>query len=396
MKSHIWTLAIITAPLLYSPMSVAESVVGADHDIKISNKAGLAVNSGDFYFRVNGRLMIDFATWDDAVFSGVNGEDGSGSEIRRARIYLKGKYKDWQYRFQTDFADNKSVNKSSYIKYAGFENIDIYIGKHSEPFGFENLNSSKYISPIERSASTANFAGDREIGVSVAGNGKNYGYRVGVFDIDSNATDNNYSITGRTTIVPMNNDGKILHLGASLSVRQLDENSVFSVKNRAGVHSTSVKSIISDDFYAEKNRVYDLELSYTYDQWNIVGEYVSADFSGVTATDERKFSNYYIQTGLFLTPDQRPYNVASGTFGFSVNQEVTAINSVTEGQNYMGTDGYAGPCPPNKHTYKFTIYALGTGMPIINSGEALTRSQFQSQYSQYILGTATMQGTYTP
>jgi phosphate-selective porin OprO/OprP len=315
MKKHILYLTVAMAPALYSQYSTAESVVGADQDIKISNKAGLAVNSGDFYFRVNGRLMLDFATWDDAAFSGVDGESGSGSEIRRARIYLKGKYKDWQYRFQTDFAGNKVSNKSSYIKYSGFDKIDIYIGKHSEPFGFENLNSSKYISPIERSASTANFAGDRELGVSIAGKGKSYGYQIGVYDIDSTSTDNNFAVTGRLTTAPINSDGKVLHLEASFSIRQLDESSAFSVKNRAGVHPTSVKSIISEGFFAEDNTVYDLALSYTHNQWNIVGEYVSADLSGVTSADDREFSNYYVQTGFFLTDDQRPYNVASGNFG---------------------------------------------------------------------------------
>jgi len=315
MKNYTLYLAVAMATLLYSQYSKAEGVVGGDHDIEISNKAGLAVNSGDFYFRVNGRLMLDFATWDDAAFSGVSGESGSGSEIRRARIYLKGKYKDWQYRFQTDFGGNKVSNKSSYIKYTGFDNVDLYIGKHSEPFGFENLNSSKHISPIERSASTANFAGDRELGVSIAGKGSNYGYRIGVYDIDSTATDNNYSVTGRVTIAPINTETQVLHLEASFSARQLDENSAFSIKNRAGVHSTGIKSIISESFFAKDSNVYDLALSYTYNQWNIAAEYVSADFSGVTSADDRKFSNYYIQTGIFLTDDQRPYNVASGSFG---------------------------------------------------------------------------------
>jgi phosphate-selective porin OprO/OprP len=98
-------------------------------------------------------------------------------------------------------------------------------------------------------------------------------------------------------------------------VRQLDEDSAFTIKNRAGVHPTKVKSIISGDFFAQENNVYDLELSYTHNQWNIVGEYVSADFSGVSTSNDRRFSNYYLQTGLFLTKDQRSYNVASGTFG---------------------------------------------------------------------------------
>jgi len=315
MKNHILTFAFIMVPTLYSQNGAAESVVSAEHDIKIANKAGLAVNSGDFYFRINGRLMLDFASWDDEAFSGVNNKGGSGSEIRRARIYLKGKYKDWQYRFQTDFSENKVANKSSYIKYSGFDNVDVYIGKHTEPFGFENLNSSKYISPIERSASTANFAGDRELGISIAGSGENYGYQIGGYDIDSNDTDRNFAVTGRATFAPLNKNGQVLHLGASFSLRQLDENSAFDIKNRAGVHSTSVKSILSDAFFAKNSNVYDFAVSYTLNQWNIIGEYVAADFSGVTSSDDRNFSNFYIQMGVFLTDDQRPYNVASGTFG---------------------------------------------------------------------------------
>ena len=381
MKNNILTLAILAVPLVYSHESVAESVVSADHDIKITNKAGLAVNSGDFYFRVNGRLMIDFATWDDAAFSGVNGESGSGSEIRRARIYLKGKYKDWQYRFQTDFAENKSVNKSSYIKYSGFNKFDIFIGKHSEPFGFENSSSSKYISPIERSASTSNFAGDREIGVSIAGKGNAYGYHIGVYDIDSNATDNNYSVTGRVTFAPINNNGQVLHLGASFSLRQLDENSTFEIKNRAGVHSTSVKSIISDEFYAKDNSVYDLELSYTYDQWNIVGEYVSADLTGVTAADNREYSNYYIQTGFFLTNDQRLYNVASGTFGgvkpsseHGAWEIFTRFESIDLSDQYIGSNAEILTLGINWFSTKYTRLSLNYVSTDINYADLTNAS----------------------
>jgi len=90
------------------------------------------------------------------------------------------------------------------------------------------------------------------------------------------------------------------------------------------------------------------------------------------------------------------FNINTSTTSFSQDQSIAALNGVTEGQNYTGSNGYAGPCPPNEHSYNFTIYALGTGMPNIAAGEALTRSQFQTQYSQYILNSATLTGVFNP
>ncbi|MFO1429269.1 MAG: YbhB/YbcL family Raf kinase inhibitor-like protein [Candidatus Competibacteraceae bacterium] len=90
------------------------------------------------------------------------------------------------------------------------------------------------------------------------------------------------------------------------------------------------------------------------------------------------------------------YNIPATIDTFSVGQKVTDISGVTEGTNYTGTIGYAGPCPPDKHTYKFTIYALNSFMPFVVSGTALTRSQFEATYGDQILGSSTLTGTFSP
>ena len=91
------------------------------------------------------------------------------------------------------------------------------------------------------------------------------------------------------------------------------------------------------------------------------------------------------------------YNISSLITSFGTDENVTLLGSgITEGENYMMTNGYEGPCPPSQHTYKFTIYALKTGMSGIAAGTALTRSEFQAAYSSFILDSATLQGTYTP
>jgi Raf kinase inhibitor-like YbhB/YbcL family protein len=91
------------------------------------------------------------------------------------------------------------------------------------------------------------------------------------------------------------------------------------------------------------------------------------------------------------------YNIPLTTTSFAVDENITAINNkVTEGTNWKGKIDYAGPCPPSKHTYKFTIYALKGGASPIFSGASHTRSSFQKTFTNFILGSATLKGVFTP
>jgi phosphate-selective porin OprO/OprP len=309
LKLNVFLLIVI------SVNAVADNVASTSHDIDIFNESGLALNSKDFYFRINGRLMVDFSTWQGAAFSGVADAKGSGSEVRRSRIYLKGKYHDWQYRFQTNFNESGASNSNTYIKYAGFDNFDVFIGKHAEPFGLESSNSSKYIPALERTVTgNSHFAGDRELGVSIAGHKNNYAYQIGLYDIDSTPTDNNYAITGRFNFLAVNFKDNLLHLGLGFSSRQLDASTPFKAQDRAGVHSTEIKSITTDAFFANSSTVYNFEISYDYARFNVTGEYLLSDISELGSSINREFSSYYLQSSYFLTTDQRPYDIASGTF----------------------------------------------------------------------------------
>jgi len=90
------------------------------------------------------------------------------------------------------------------------------------------------------------------------------------------------------------------------------------------------------------------------------------------------------------------FNIPSFVTSFQTNQDISLISGVTEGENWEGSIGYAGPCPPNQHTYTITIYALASGMPTIDSGEQMTRSQFESAYASYIISFASIQGVFVP
>ena len=95
------------------------------------------------------------------------------------------------------------------------------------------------------------------------------------------------------------------------------------------------------------------------------------------------------------------YNIPNTITSFTTGQKVTDIAGVVEGKVETPPVGalankYSGMCPPSKHTYKITAYALKDTMPIVDASASLTRSQFKSQYSSHILGEATLSGTFDP
>ena len=90
------------------------------------------------------------------------------------------------------------------------------------------------------------------------------------------------------------------------------------------------------------------------------------------------------------------FNVPGSVTNFQKNQNIALLSGVTEGENWEGKIGYSGPCPPNRHTYNFTVFALASDVPTIDSGVKMTRSQFESTYAPYILDSANLQGVFVP
>jgi len=128
--------------------------------------------------------------------------------------------------------------------------------------------------------------------------------------------------------------------------------------------------------------------------------------------------------GSHISPQLQWTNIPTGTQSFAVimDDEISpcgigdnacshwnVVNiplvktELSQGENLSSSilespDGYYGPCPPSNHSYNITVYALDDTMPILNANDlgvqGLTRSQFSSQYSQYILDKTTLNGQY--
>ncbi len=109
----------------------------------------------DFSFKIGGRIQADAQiNWNDE--KGPYGTDlANGVGFRRARIYTEGVlFRDYEYRFEYDFARNNGGTQGitdAYLKYIAIPHFAITVGQQNEGKSMESVMSNNYLTFIERS-----------------------------------------------------------------------------------------------------------------------------------------------------------------------------------------------------------------------------------------------------
>jgi Raf kinase inhibitor-like YbhB/YbcL family protein len=75
----------------------------------------------------------------------------------------------------------------------------------------------------------------------------------------------------------------------------------------------------------------------------------------------------------------------------SVARGASASLPGTTGRGTNGTAAYYGPCPPSRHHYVFTVYALDT---LLEPGRALTWDEFAAAADGHVLAEGSITGLY--
>jgi phosphate-selective porin OprO/OprP len=258
-----------------------------------------------------GRIMYDMAVWGDSTM------DNAGTEFRRVRFYNSGKlYGNVKYKLQLDFTGGAIAFKDVWIELSKLPlNGNLRVGHFKEPLRLEVLTSSKYITFIERALPTA-MSAERNTGAMYRATfGKKISLQTGVFrEGDSFGNDkestNNVNVTSRITYLAMNDSDKLLHLGASNSIRKNSGHS-YGFSSRAENHlGNKLMSVSFED--VDKTNILGGEIAYVNNALSLQAEYLQATVIGATET---KLSSYYGQISYFLTGEKRPYK--SSLDGFS-------------------------------------------------------------------------------
>ena len=117
-------------------------------------------NDGNFKARIGGRLQADNqVAFNDQKSGDINHPNtniASSAGFRRARIFLDGTlYKDFDYRFEYDFARGNGSSTAgitdAFIKYTHFKPFALTIGQQNEGKSLESWTSNNYMPFIERS-----------------------------------------------------------------------------------------------------------------------------------------------------------------------------------------------------------------------------------------------------
>ena len=284
--------------------------------INTKGKFEVASNDGDFKFRIGGRIQADAATYVEDLL-----RHNDGTELRRARLFVQGSlWQHWKYKLQYDFTGS-GINglQDAYIDYSGAKAISVRFGHFKEPFGLQNMTSSKYVTFTERALISA-FSPGRNIGVQIASNGNNWSLHAGLFGQGRDGAladdDEGFGASTRATYSPKFGHSSRLHLGTALSYRSTGSIDSLRFRERPESHLTNRRlvdtgSIQTDDFIR-----LGLEAALISGPFSLQSEYNHVNLNRTTpAADDLDFSGYYIQASWFITGETVPYNAKKGTFG---------------------------------------------------------------------------------
>jgi phosphate-selective porin OprO/OprP len=266
---------VVFCLLLLIPNLLSARVVTSDRsDLVVNIKGPIEVKTsdGNYSVKLGGCIQWDY---NYAELNGVADEDDFS--IRRARLYLSGNLNDWSYKVQFNVGnDIGGTHEDLYIKYNGWgKKAVVTIGNQNEPFGLEQLESSKDISYLERSAVTEAYAPGRKEGILFSGQRGDVTYALGIFEDDgedgSEGAGDGTAVTGRVTYAPIKSANQVFHLGVAHSNRDQDID------------------------------ITGLEVAYTKGPYHIQSEFISSEENDATR------EGLYVQAGWILTGETRPY-----------------------------------------------------------------------------------------
>jgi len=309
-KSRALQVAVAAALMLNGGSAViADTVVTHTGPLKWET------NEGEFKLQVGGRIMADAAFYDE---DNVDLDGESGTEFRRARLFVAGTmFHDWDWKAQYDFAGNESEIKDAYIRYTGFDFGKITVGQFKQPFGLEELTSSKYITFMERAMATNAFSTSRRIGLGVNGAGDSWTWAASVYgreEGDDTDGDEGYGVGARLTWAPWHEKTRVLHVGAAAAWEDPNDNGL-RFRARPESHITSTRLVDTGSFSnPDTFTKYGLEAATVLGPFSLQGEYMTVNAEeDLPGSKDADFTGAYVYGSWFITGESRNYK--KGKFG---------------------------------------------------------------------------------
>jgi phosphate-selective porin OprO/OprP len=313
----------------YNQLIKKETLTKDDVIVKL-NKKGLQFATADkqFKMKIGARLHVD-AVAHSGGDNIIDDNASNGTEIRRARIYLKGTvWNDFKYVTEVDFADNASTVKDMSMTYTGFDGLEITAGHQKQNISMELQESSNDIMFTERSLinTITGIAFDRALGLHLKAKGKDWSAQLGLYGesvgkSDKTGGDEGWGMSTRLTYTPINTKTQVLHVGGYAGFRDVSDNGdllnggkgtalKYETAHMSNLHLLDTGSIAN----LNKLSMYGLEAAYMQGPFSVQTEYTISDASRGGGSSDEDFSAYYVQAGWTLTGESRSYKGSDGEF----------------------------------------------------------------------------------
>ncbi|MGK7344937.1 MAG: OprO/OprP family phosphate-selective porin [Candidatus Nitrospinota bacterium M3_3B_026] len=310
---------MLTVSLMFCSLS---HIAYAKEPLEAEWKTGLRFTSADkaFQIKVGGRLMNDWA-WlsaDDELKSEETVWE-SGTEFRRARLYVGGHiHENVKFKVQYDFAGGDADFKDAYIALTKISGIgQLKVGRFKQPFGLEELTSSKYITFMERAMAIEAFAPSRQSGLLIGSSAwdKRLTWALSTYRITDgygeDYGDNDMNYAARITVLPWKSGDNLVHLGAAYTAIKPNGDTV-RFRSRPEIHLAPMRLADTHSINSDSVGLLGVEAAAVFGPASLQGEFISANVSNLDGEDA-SLSGYYVFGSFFLTGESRPYK--KGAFG---------------------------------------------------------------------------------
>lgn len=394
----IVTKNITLASLALAGLGALTSGSALAASMTVDSNGGLEVfelSNQDYWFKLGGRIHVN-NVWAEGGETDRS-RFPSGSEIRRARISLKGGVgTNWVYKFDADFLDQTRRLRVSdgypdnnlygdatdlvyaeshtnfdfgeaFVGYIGCRNFWVALGQVSVPFGLEAWASANDLTFMEEAMPTQAFAPDYGLGVYVEWHGDMFTAAGAVFHpragrgqsgdslILSDPTNPkvtvgsgvNFSDPGsdpwgasfRLTFSPQHDNYAAYHLGFSVRYQDLQDNAnVFNFVSGMEVRSRQMGRVFTNipAYSAKDFMVYGLEAAGRWGALHLAGEYM------YTKVERDSYSSNVVSTtGSF--PDRRGPGGDLTFDGYYISASYVITGEAKEYDFVSGTFGRVRP-----------------------------------------------------
>lgn len=269
----------------------------------------------DFEWRVIGRALFD-----GGVFFSDSTDLGNAVKISDLRLGVVTRFLEhWTGKIELGYSESKIGIKDVFIDYAG-GNHSVRVGHFFEPFAIDPLVGTTDYRMLTMGATARAFGDRRKLGVSYTYNQKYLTASGGFFsdgDVDNmKSLDEGYTLAGKFVGRPVNEAGKVVHLGVSTRFSEHDKDERKNITFTSGAPTDLLTKDQNAFLKADVTNMVNMwkfgaEAIVLYNKWYFQSEYLMAHVNRFGAKNYTG-AGWYAQASYLVLGKQHNYSQANG------------------------------------------------------------------------------------